>query len=194
MRSSSAAACSPSSLTTSACANGSNESRRGAGRATPQARRAGDPRRARATPRECRRPSSHNASKRSRSSSPGSRAGGSHAGSSRAGARRLRAPAKPRNRHLKRLDAALGLLLAPQVLNEPIPRDRRAAAQQQRREQRALARTRNLEHARVGSRLDRPQDSKLHAASISEPPADGNRRCRQRRWGETDAGHRVAMN
>ena len=87
-------------------------------------------------------------------------------------------PAKPRHRHLQRLDGALGLLLAPQVLHEPIPRHRGIPAQQQRRQQRALARTRNLEHAPLGSHLDRPQDSELHTASISQPPADGNRCCR----------------
>ena len=74
MRSSSAAACSPSSLATSACANGSNESpesggpRHSASAACRRpAARSGSP------AASARRPSSHNASNRSRSSSPGSR-------------------------------------------------------------------------------------------------------------------------
>ena len=48
--------------------------------------------------------------------------------------------AQPRDRHLERLDGSLGIMLAPQVVDDPFLRHRGPAPQQEQREQGALAR------------------------------------------------------
>jgi hypothetical protein len=79
------------------------------------------------------------------------------------GAERL---AEPGDVDLERLDRRGRRLLAPQCVDEGVPRDCLARTQQQRRQQRALLRAPQVDRAAVRAGLDRPQDPEFHAFSL----------------------------
>ena len=81
--------------------------------------------------------------------------------------------AQPRDRRLHGLDRAVGRPLAPQVRDQTVARDRLSGTQQQQREQRALARSRDRERATFRPRLDRSEDAESPPPKL---PADARER------------------
>ena len=78
--------------------------------------------------------------------------------------------AQPRDIDLHHLDGGVGQLVAPQVIHEPLDRHRPAGVEQQAREQRTLLSRAECERLPPVARLERAEDTEVHAADHTRLP------------------------